>query len=94
MRSTLRKLQRRLVLERAQVECTRLTGELIQHWTWAHANGQPLPDPREFIRRVILSGFYLPSGAQATSYLYDCIHDCRIPEEDRLLSILLPWAFP
>ena len=94
MNSQLRRMERRLTLERAQVQCAQLTGQLIERWTWAAANGQPLPDPLQFIRRVTLSGFYLPSGAQAANYLDDCRRDCRIPEESRLLRILLPWAFP
>ena len=92
MRSTLRKLHRRLVLERAQVECSRLTGELLHQWSCASANGQPLPDPLAFIQRLCRAGFYLPTLPTGASYLYQCRHDGSIPDEQRLWGILLPWA--
>ena len=45
MNSQLRRMERRLTLERAQVQCAQLTGQLVERWTWAAANGQPLPTP-------------------------------------------------
>ncbi len=89
--SRLRSLERKLVLERAEVQVEALVIQLVQKWEWYAYEARPLPDPMEFIDQLFDAGFYLRSNLKAISYLEECKRDGKVPEERRLCQILLPW---
>ena len=92
MVSMLRVLEKRLVLERADPGVWILVGELVSKWYWAVQEGKPVPDPHDFVGRVIDDGFFLPTLASVMSYLEDCRSQGIIPEEKSLFRRLLPWS--
>ena len=89
--SRLRSLERKLVLERAEIQVAALVSQLVQKWDWYANEGRPLPDSMEFINQLFNAGFYLKSNLKAISYLEECQRDENVPEERRLCRILLPW---
>jgi len=91
VRSRLRSLERKLVLERAEVQVEALVGQLVQKWEWYVNEGWPHPDPMDFIHQLFDAGFYLRSNVKAISYLEKCKWEDEIPEQRRLCQILLPW---
>ncbi len=92
VRARLRSLERKLVLERADQGVRILVGDLVSKWYWAVEEGKPIPDPHDFIGRVIDDGFFLPTLASVMSYLEDCGCQGIIPEEKSLFRQLLPWS--
>lgn len=88
---TLRRLERKLVFERAETAVPELVDDLIARWYRALEDGTPPPNPIDAIGHIIRSGFYLPRSARATDYLDDCHRQGILPDRHRLLLILLPW---
>ncbi len=80
----LRSLERKLVLERAEVQVEALVSQLVQKW-------DGYADSMEFIDQIVDAGFYLRSTVKAISYLEECKQEGKVPEERRLCQILLPW---
>ena len=91
MKSTLRKIERALVFERAEVVVQTTVDELLGLWEQANRRGVQPPDALDFILRIMSSGFYLPSHARAISYLDRCSSQGELPDRRRLMRILLPW---
>lgn len=88
---TLRRLERKLVIERAETAVPKLVDDLIARWRRALEDGTPPPHPIDAIGHIIRSDFYLPRSARATDYLDDCHRQGTLPDRHRLLLILLPW---
>jgi len=91
VRSRLRSLERKLVLERAEVQVEGLVSQLVQKWDWYAYKEWPLPDSMEFIDQLFDAGFYFRANLKAVSYLEECKRNGKVPEERRLCQILLPW---
>jgi len=92
VRARLRSLEKRLVTERAESQVGVLVNTLVLRWDMAVLEGKPTPDPIEFIRELIFAGFYLRTNSAAIQYLEKCRHDRKVPDERRLVQILLPWC--
>ena len=92
IRTQLRRIERQLVLERAEREVDSLVEQLRLEWDVALCFGKPLPDPFAFSKRLMDAGFYLPNYIKAIHYLSECKQEGKIPERRRLLEILLPWS--
>ena len=87
----LRSLERRLVLERAEEEVECQVDQLLLEWDVALYLERPLPQPFEFINRIMDAGFYLPTRIKAVHYISECKQEGKVPERRELLQILLPW---
>lgn len=87
----LRSLEGRLVFERAEEEVECQVEQLLLEWDVAQSLGTPLPEPFEFVKRLIDAGFYLRTNIKAVNYLSGCKAEGKLPERRRLLQILLPW---
>lgn len=64
---------------------------LLLEWDVAQCFGKPLPQPFEFVNRIMDAGFFLPTKMKAVHYLSECKAEGKLPERERLLQILLPW---
>jgi len=69
MASGSRSLERKLVLERAEVQVEALVSRLVQKWRWYAYEGWPFPDSMELIDKLLDAGFYLRANLQAVSNL-------------------------
>ena len=87
----LRRLERQLVLERAEQEVASQVDRLLLEWDVAQCFGRPLPQPFEFVNGIMDAGFYLPTKMRAVHYPSGCRMEGKLPERLRLLQILLPW---
>ena len=90
--SRLRSLERKLVLERAEVLLEGRVHNLALEWDAAKYFGRSPPEPMDFILDIINQGFFLRSNIKALSYLEECKREGKVPEERRLSQILLPWV--
>ena len=91
VRSKLRSLERKLVLERAEQRVGFHVDRLVQDWDLAAAQEKPRPDPLEFIKDLLNEGIYLPTYPRALNYLDECRREERLPEARRLMQILVAW---
>ena len=92
VRSRLRTLERKLVIERAEQRISFLVEQLVKEWDWAAYQGKPSPDPFDFIGQVIDEGFYLPTFSKAVRYLDDCSDESKVPDTKAIFQRLLPWS--
>ena len=92
VRTMLRALEKRMVMERADQRMSFLVRGLVSQWYWAVQKGKPIPGPHDFVGRVIDDGFFLPTLASVMSYLEDCRRQGTIPDEKSLFRRLLPWS--
>ena len=94
MRHRLRTLERTLVRERTELAVQNHVDKLINDWDLALGGGDNPPDPIEFMRKLTLAGFRLPTRARAHNYLDECRARDLLPDRDKLIYALLPWARP
>ena len=93
VKSRLRNLERKLVMERAELQIDLLVEQLVRRWDYAVYQGWSTPDSMEFIEQLLDAGFYLLNANMSTiRYIEECRREDKIPEQKRLLQILLPWA--
>ncbi len=92
VKSQLRRLERQLVLERAEEEVCSQVDRLLLEWDVAQCFKKPLPQPFEFVNRIMNEGFYLPTRIKAVHYLSECKAGGKLPDRRVLLQILLPWS--
>ena len=90
VRTRLRALERKLVLERAEVRLERMVSNLVLEWGVAKHFGRQIPEPMDFIPNIIREGFFPRSSIKALYYLEECKREDQLPEQRRLLQILLP----
>ena len=90
----LRSLEKRLVVERTELAVVPLVHDLLSRWEDAVTDNRPAPDVLDFVVRLIESGFCLTTGSKAITYLDRCRWTNSLPEEGRLLQILMPWYVP
>ena len=93
VRSRLRSLERQLVFERAEEVVTSEVDHLLLEWEMAQSHSRRLPDPFEFVSRIIDAGFYLPTNAKVVNYLLKCDREGKVPDRRILLQLLLPWSW-
>ncbi len=91
MLGALRRLERALVFERAELVVDAAIADLLIRWTNDRPEGTLVSEPTEFVRRLIFEGVLLPTGPIATNYLEKCRREGSTPDPDRLMRILLPW---
>lgn len=91
VRARLRALERKLVLERAEVCLEGMVNNLVIQWNIAKQMGWPLTEPIDFIRNTIEQGFFFRRNLKALSYLEECKRENTLPDQRRLIQILLPW---
>ncbi len=91
MLGALRRLERALVSERAELAVDAAVDELLMRWTNDRPEGTSLSEAVEFVRGLIFEGFLLPTGPIASNYLEKCRREGSTPDPDRLKRILLPW---
>ncbi len=91
MISAVRRLERALVFERAELGVRSLVDDLVLRWAHASGDNVAAPEPCQFIHDLIIKeGLLLPSGPRAIAYLDLCRRDDATPDPDRLFRILLP----
>ena len=80
-------------MERAEVQVGLLVEQFVRRWDYAVYQGWQTPDSMEFIEQLLDAGFYLLNTNMRTiSYIEECRREGKIPEQRRLLQILLPWS--
>ena len=89
--STLRRLERALVRERAYIGVYSHVDDLLARWYAAVDRDHPLPDIDRFVLDMIKDGLYLPTFAGLDSYLEACRRDRTVPDRNTLVWVLLPW---
>ena len=89
--STLRRLERALVRERARIGVYAHVDDLIARWLAAVDRDEPPPDADRFIHEMLNDGLYLPTFANLETYLGACRRDGKIPDRGALVWLLLPW---
>lgn len=92
LQARVRSLRRKMALPYAQLMIQRMSDEICDQWANARGLKRTLPCPREFVRKVAKSGFFLPTYTGAVRYLERCNSSREQPLPWRLLPILLPWA--
>ena len=88
-----RSLRRKMALPYAQLMIQlmiRMSDEICDQWANARGLKRPLPCPREFVRKVAKSGFFLSTFTGAVHYLERCNSSQEQPLPERLLRLLLP----
>ena len=83
-------LQRKYARELAVVRLRRLAEEHSLQWTYATCQGQPLPQPQPFTRRIAKSGYRLKTFVALDNYLERCQEQGTIPDCLGIISSLLP----
>ena len=91
MRSGLRRLERKIVLERTVLGVQRLVDDLLRRWDMALHQDCPEPDALDFAAALVDAGFFLPTTITAISYLSECRSQHSLPDRERLLHVLMPW---
>ena len=94
MRRLLRSLEKKLVVERTEIAVVPLVHDLLSRWEDALTHDRPTPDVLDFVACLIRSGFCLTTGSKAFTYLDECRRISSLPDEGRLLGILMPWYVP
>ena len=94
MMLTLRRLERVLVRERAEIVIGDLLDALLARWYRALEEGRPTPPASDFPRSVVEAGFYVHSFPVVVNYLEDCARKRVLPDEALLLRLLLPPSTP
>ena len=89
MISTLRSLERRLVIERSWIGVGSAVDDFIRRWEHALGQQSETPDPLVLIKTLVEAGFHLPTTHYALLYLSDCHRAASLPDRDRLLGLLL-----
>ena len=92
LQARVRALQRILAPELAIVRLRRLSEEFCLESSVVQANGEPLPHPHVFIRRVASAGFRLPSFMVVHKYLERRRDRNDLPDREDLLHALIPWS--
>ena len=91
IRTRLNTLRRKFAIPLAAMRLLRLADAHSQQWLIAHANRQPLPQPRHFITQLTPHGLRLPGIVPLNRYLERC-HDTQTqPDPYEIARILLPW---
>ncbi len=91
VRAKLRAMERKLVLERAEVCLEGMVNNLVIQWNAAMQMDWPLTDPMDFIQDVIGRGFFTRGNVKALNYLEECKGKRELPDQRRLIQIFLPW---
>jgi hypothetical protein len=91
VRAKLRGLERKLVLERAEVRLEGMVNNLAIQWNTARQLDWPLKEPIDFIREINDQGFFPRLSIKALTYLEECKREGILPDQMHLLQILLPW---
>ena len=94
MRHLLRSLEKRLVVERTELAVVPLVHDLLSRCEDALSDDRPAPDVLDFVVGLIKSGFCLTTSSKAFTYLDECRRTSSLPDEGRLLQILMPWYVP
>ena len=94
MTRLLRSLEKRLVVERTELAVVPLVHDLLSRWEDALGNDRPAPDVLDFVACLIRSGYCLTTGSKAFTYLDRYRLKGTLPDEGRLLQILMPWYVP
>ena len=90
----LRSLEKKLVVERTEIAVVPLVHDLLARWEDALSHDRPAPDILDFVVCLIRSGYCLTTGSKAFTYLDRCRRKGSLPDEGRLLQILMPWYLP
>ena len=91
VRTSLRALERKLVLERAEVCLEGMVNNLVIQWNIAMQKDWPLTEPMDFIQDIIGRGYYTRGNANALNYLEECKRNGELPDQRRLIQMFLPW---
>ncbi len=94
MRRLLRSLEKKLVVERTELAVVPLVHDLLSRWADALSDDRPAPGVLDFVIGLIQSGYCLTTGSKALTYLDTYRRINSLPDEGRLLRILMPWYVP
>ena len=87
--SSLRSLERQLVCQRAQIRTAAVASDYLDCWEIALSNGEPTPDPFDFLRAVARVGVPILRGNPVVSYLERCADDQTLPEINRIVEAVV-----
>ena len=88
----LRRLERRLILHRAQLGITEIVDRQLFLWEQAVRADRPPPNPLHLPSRLAAAGLRPPTLGAAVTYLEECHRARSVPDRLHLLRTLLPWA--
>ena len=80
-------LKRKFAPELAIIRLRRIAEAVSDDWD----PDQP-PEPHDVIQRIAKAGFRLPTFMRLRRYLDDTQGEGEVPEPDRIVLNLLPWA--
>ncbi len=89
MRSLLRKLERRLVAQRAELAVSPPVRELVSRWSEALSQNRPTPDTLEYMSYLIGQKICRITVPFALHYLDACRGKGVLPDEERLIDLLV-----
>ena len=92
--SSLRSLERQLLCQRAQVRTASVASDYLDCWEVALSNGEPTPDPFDFLRAVARAGVPILRGNPVVSYLERCDDDQTLPEINRIVEAVVHGFAP
>ena len=93
MLSRIRRLERILAKELAQLAVIEHTEKLVAQWRKATDRSLPLPDPRKFLGGIIKAGYMMQHSGAVHSYLDKCARSNKLPDERIIFQALLPWRY-
>ena len=92
IRTRINALRRKFAIPLAVMRLRRHADPFCLHWSVAHADQQPLPEPHQFIRQIAQDGLHLPFLTTLHRYLDRCNRDQTQPDPHEIARCLFPWA--
>jgi hypothetical protein len=89
MLATIRRLERYLVCQLAQVTLEPLVEDYLERWQIALDNRRMLPDPIEFAQTISDNGVPILAFTPLHAYLMGCADDWRLPDPDRIIATIV-----
>lgn len=89
MLATIRRLERYLVCQLAQVTLEPLVEDYLERWQAALDSRRMLPDPIEFAQTISDKGVPILAFTPLHAYLTGCADDWRLPDPDRIIATIV-----
>ena len=87
--TSLRRLERTLVCQRAQAVALPLAVDFVDRWELALSRGEPTPDPIDFVLAVARADIPIIRSNPVLHYMEQCEKDKRVPDVDRMVMALV-----
>lgn len=85
-------LQRKFALALSVVRARRVAEDLCHQWAVARADGKPLPNPFDMVKKVNKVGIRNAALIDFQGYIRRCLDGNKCPEPRGFLDSLLPRA--